>query len=306
MRMNESIRPISPLRYPGGKSKNLKNIKNLFPQRCKEYREPFLGGGSVAIEAMRRFYTVAERFWLNDLYPDLFLFWKQLKISPHVEMETIKRIACTYGDIQSIGDTINNPDNGRMLYHYILDNRETFSEMERAAAFFIMNRITYGGLTYSGGYSQAAYTERFNDQSLAHILAVNDLMSANEKAGSAVHITNLDYTAVVNEPGDDVFIYLDPPYSNVDRLYGTNGDMHNHFDHESFAGTMRSCTHQWLITYDDSPFIRELFSFAHIIEWKPKYSATKSSGAELFITNMDAVMKRPRQSQMQLSGGLLE
>ena len=54
---------------------------------------------------------------------------------------------------------------------------------------------------------------------------------------------------------------------------------------------MRRCAHQWLITYDDSPFIRDLFSFADIIEWSLQYGMNNykqgkaARGNELFIKN---------------------
>ena len=37
----------SPLRYPGGKSRALKQILPLIPMSISEFREPFVGGGSV-------------------------------------------------------------------------------------------------------------------------------------------------------------------------------------------------------------------------------------------------------------------
>ena len=40
----------TPLRYPGGKSKAIKTLSPWFPQTISEYREPFIGGGSIAIE----------------------------------------------------------------------------------------------------------------------------------------------------------------------------------------------------------------------------------------------------------------
>ena len=54
---------------------------------------------------------------------------------------------------------------------------------------------------------------------------------------------------------------------------------------------MKECKHKWLITYDDSEYIRELFSFANIIPWTLTYgmrNVTDSSnqkGKELFISN---------------------
>jgi len=67
--------------------------------------------------------------------------------------------------------------------------------------------------------------------------------------------------------------------------------MHKSFDHFKFAETMKNCKHKWLITYDDSNYIRELFSFANIIPWNLTYGMRNVSegsdqkGKELFISN---------------------
>ena len=65
-----------------------------------------------------------------------------------------------------------------------------------------------------------------------------------------------------------MFIFLDPPYwkATESKLYGVRGTLHTTFDHAQFAENMRKCQHKWLITYDDSPVIRELFDFAEIQE----------------------------------------
>ena len=41
----------TPLRYPGGKSRAIAKMAQFLPDmnKYKEYREPFLGGGSVAL-----------------------------------------------------------------------------------------------------------------------------------------------------------------------------------------------------------------------------------------------------------------
>lgn len=102
-----------------------------------------------------------------------------------------------------------------------------------------------------------------------------------------------DYELLLTAPGDDVFIFLDPPYLSKthSRLYGKRGELHTGFDHQRFAASLKSCPHRWLVTYDDCEEIRDLFSFAEIIEWELQYgmnnykqdSATK--GKELFIKN---------------------
>ncbi|MHC5718217.1 MAG: DNA adenine methylase, partial [Nostoc sp.] len=64
----------SPLRYPGGKSKAINQIAEYLPQSFDEFREPFVGGGSVFIYLRQKFPDL--KIWINDLNRELFLFWK--------------------------------------------------------------------------------------------------------------------------------------------------------------------------------------------------------------------------------------
>lgn len=116
-------------------------------------------------------------------------------------------------------------------------------------------------------------------------------------------ITNLDYEDVVTQPGENVFIFLDPPYYSATKsaLYGKNGNLHKIFNHERFASIMKKLEHKWLITYDDSSYIRKLFSFANIKSWDLTYGmrnvTTNSNqlGKELFIANYDLNSKAAKQ-----------
>ena len=72
----------TPLRYPGGKSRAVKKMAQYFPSfnEYTEFREPFLGGGSVAIYTLHRCILI----WIsgvNDLYEPLYTFWRQLQLS---------------------------------------------------------------------------------------------------------------------------------------------------------------------------------------------------------------------------------
>ena len=98
---------------------------------------------------------------------------------------------------------------------------------------------------------------------------------------------------MLQAPGENVFIFLDPPYWSAtdSKLYGVKGELHTSFEHERFAEAMRNCPHRWLITYDDSPKIRALFAFADIIEWELQYGmnnfkqTSAAKGREIFIKN---------------------
>ena len=69
----------TPLRYPGGKSRACVKMDQFLPDlnEYKEFREPFLGGGSVALHITKKYPHL--NIWVNDLYEPLFNFWCQLQ-----------------------------------------------------------------------------------------------------------------------------------------------------------------------------------------------------------------------------------
>jgi len=274
----------SPLRYPGGKSRAVETIAKLIPD-FDEFREPFLGGGSVFVYVKQRFPN--KKYWINDLYAELYKFWEMTQ----KDVDTLIAKVYEWKEKYTIG---------KELYQFLNENLYSFTDLERAAAFFVYNRITFSGTTLSGGYSEGAFTGRFTESSIKRL---NDLRQVIN--GSL--ITNYDYEEVIKKEGENVFVFLDPPYYSATKsaLYGKNGHLHKSFDHKRFAENMRNCKHKWLITYDDSEYIRNLFSFAHITPWNLTYgmrNITESSdqvGKELFISNY-ALKKQNKNEQLQL------
>jgi DNA adenine methylase len=260
----------SPLRYPGGKSRSVEKIVGLIPT-FDEFREPFVGGGSVSIFLKQKF--PHKKFWINDIYQDLAVFWQQNQTNSAKVIEQIWAWKNEFSD-------------GKTLHKFLRNNKQNFNEIELAAAFFVFNRITFSGTTEAGGFSNQAYEKRFTTSSVERLFHLPKVLQD-------VKITNFDYEELINAASENVFLFLDPPYFSATNsaLYGKNGNLHKTFDHERFAENLRSCRHKWLLTYDDSPFIRELFSFAEITSWSLTYgmkNVTESSnqkGNELFISN---------------------
>ncbi len=152
----------------------------------------------------------------------------------------------------------------------------------------MLNRISFSGTVDSGGYSEQAFRGRFTPTSIHNLRRAEAVLRG-------VHITNLDYEEVVSAPGEDVFLFLDPPYYSAtqSRLYGRRGELHLQFDHQRFAKVMKECTHKWLLTYDNCPEIRKMFQGYSIVEWELQYGMnnykqpTARPGRELFIANYD-------------------
>jgi len=275
----------SPLRYPGGKTRAIKTIVPLIPDFF-EYREPFVGGGSVFAH-IKQTYN-GDIHWINDLNFDLYLFWKYARDKNNKLVEEVRRIKEEWKD-------------GRALFEHYKGNWDKFSKFDRAVRFFLLNRITFSGTIDSGGYSKQSFKRRFTDSSIDRLARLEELLN-NTK------ITNLDYEDVVTAPGKDVFIFLDPPYYSTtsSRLYGKNGDLHVGFDHERFANVMKDCNHKWLITYDDCKKIRELFNFAEIVPWSLQYGMNNygqnsaGKGRELFIANYSINEKSAYQLKLKM------
>lgn len=267
----------SPLRYPGGKSKAIDQILPLIPH-FEEFREPFVGGGSVFL-ALKQLYP-DRKYWINDLYFELYKFWEYAQ-----------------KNLQSVVNQVNNWKsefkNGKELYKFLGENIGGFDDIKKASAFFVFNRITFSGTTEAGGFSEQAFQKRFTESSIQRLGLLKNVVK-NTK------ITNLDYEEVVKAEGENVFIFLDPPYFSATKsaLYGKNGKLHKGFDHERFAQVMKNCHHKWLITYDNCDYIKDLFSFANIAEWNLMYgmrNQTESSdqlGKEIFIANFELDYKK--------------
>jgi DNA adenine methylase len=276
----------SPLRYPGGKSRAVETIAKLIPD-FDEFREPFLGGGSVFVYVKQRYPN--KMFWINDLYSELYKFW----------MMTQKDVDAL---IKKIYEWREKYSVGKELYRFLNENLENFNDLERAAAFFVYNRITFSGTTLSGGYSEGAFTGRFTESSIQRLNHFAKVVNGST-------ITNYDYEEIIKKEGDNVFIFLDPPYYSATKsaLYGKNGNLHKTFDHIRFAENMKKCPHKWLITYDDSEYIRKLFSFANITPWNLTYGMRNINensdpiGKELFISNYSYSKEiQTKNKQLQL------
>jgi DNA adenine methylase len=274
-----TLRARSPLRYPGGKTRALNRILPLVPP-FEEFREPMVGGGSVFF-ALKQLYP-DKKYWINDINTDLYLFWKYCKEQPAALVSEISKLKSGY-------------KHGRKLHLYLKSNKKNLTELQRASRFFVLNRISFSGLVDSGGYSEEAFKKRFTASSIQRIFAAS-------KALQGVKITNMDYEKVVSEGGKGVFIFLDPPYmSNAGaKLYGEKGTLHINFNHACFAGNIRKCRHNWLITYDNCSGVQKLYDFDDsvgltLLEWKLQYGFSNCAdnvdkkkariGDELFIFN---------------------
>ena len=117
----------TPLRYPGGKTRAAEMLTSSAPY-FEEYREPFIGGGSVFIKMKQKNPTAT--YWINDLYYDLFCFWDETKNNVNEVIEIVRKWKRAY-------------PNGRDLYAFLCAELLNFSKLERAAAFLYLIELHF-------------------------------------------------------------------------------------------------------------------------------------------------------------------
>ena len=251
----------TPLRYPGGKSKAIKTLSKWYPKTISEYREPFIGGGSIAIDITKSNPDIP--ICINDLYVPLYNFWVQLRDRGE---ELSERVREEKQNTLDEGDPDKVTSKAKDLFNKYKEEIDTYDNFEKAVAFFIMNKCSYSGLTENSTFSQTASNSNFS-------LVGADKLKEFSKLIKNWKITNVDYSELMVEKGsDDTFLFLDPPYDIKDFLYGKNREMHKSFNHDRFADQVYNCIHKFMITYNVNDRLKEMYGNYNLEEWKLRYS----------------------------------
>lgn len=280
------------LRYPGGKSKATKTLAPWYPSDFKEYREPFIGGGSVAFYTTQAYPDVP--IWINDLYVPLYNFWVQLRDNGEELSEKLKEIKTKVSDF---GSQDEKDSAHKELFNQTRVEINNQDGLDRAVSFFILNKCSFSGLTENSTFSVTASRSNFSFVGIDKLKAYSKLMKDWK-------ITNIDYSKVMNTPGNDVFVFLDPPYDIKDFLYGKNREMHKSFDHDLFAENVYKCPHKFMITYNVNERLEELYKDYELNYWKLRYSMAhrgdkgtdENVKTELLVTNYPIIKTNPLEN----------
>ena len=246
----------TPLRYAGGKSRACVKMDPYFPdlRDYDEFREPFVGGGSVAIHITKK-YPLLD-IWVNDLYEPLVNFWQQLQTFGYdLKSELVDRKLAN-----------NTPELARELFLKSKDhiNDKTQSNFNRAVAFYIVNKCSFSGLTESSSFSPQASNSNF---SLRGIYKLPEYSKLIEKW----RITNYSYDYLM-DGNKGAFMYLDPPYDIKDNLYGHKGSMHKGFDHDKFAADCDANDMDQLVSYNSDQLVKDRFKNWNAAEFDLTYT----------------------------------
>ena len=247
--------PKSPLRYPGGKNRAIKAIYSCIPANETKLCSPFLGGASIELAC-----TPKMQVYGYDVFSPLIDFWQVLMDDHNLLADRVERYY---------------PLSRSKFYNLQKRYVNLESKVERAAAFYVLNRSSFSGTTLSGGMSPGH--PRFTESSIERLRSF--------KADN-FNVECADFREAIPKH-EDAFLYLDPPYINGQALYGVKGDTHKDFDHQALADILHK-RDRWIMSYNDRDEIRELYKDNPIlsVEWIYGMSKNKQS-SEILVLSKD-------------------
>lgn len=290
----------SCLSYPGAKRKVIGELLELFPDGIEDWREPFLGGGSVSIGFLQSEKAKdCKKFIVGDLYSEIWAFWVGIQRDParvesHMKEyfysfcpthDTVAAMEPGDEDYQALYDLAI--EEGRKFWDWTQkdDTIKGMDLYQRAARFFLVNRVSFSSLSDSGSLSKNRFIQ-FNPRMFDRAYEVSKVIQRLE-------ILNAPFQETMAGVTDKSFVFLDPPYiaQEGSSLYGKKGSTHKGFPHQELADLCKQLPCKWLMTLDDSIRARKLYDGCTIERFFIQYTmALKSAedalaGEELLISN---------------------
>ncbi len=251
---------VTPLRYPGGKGRLgawLGKVIESNNMTGGRYIEPYAGGAGAAVFLLAN--NMVGEIVINDIDPAIYSFWWAL----FNDTESL---------IKLIQDTPVNIESW-VAQKEIINNSGSRNTTELGFAAFFLNRTNRSGIIQGGiigGKKQdGKYLIDARYNKLGLISRVKRLAALKHR----VRLHNLDALELIGLPqyqSRDALIYLDPPYYNKgSQLYRNH---YNPEDHAKISEVVLGLETPWIVTYDNCPEIRELYTGAEVYEFSFHYS----------------------------------
>lgn len=272
-----SNRSNSPFRYPGGKFYARRLILNEIP-RHETYCEPFAGGASVFFAKPRVAHSI-----LNDLDAEVINTLTQIR-------DRVERLIALMDGVKATKE----------LHAYYKNEYKPKTDLQRAFRWYYLNRTSYSGIMKCEN-CYWGYADKYSmrpENWPPHLRTVSDRLQG-------VVLTSLDFEEVIDQLPDRAFAFIDPPYLDADQQKFYNCTF-SETDHVRLSKCLYKHRQRvkFLLTYDDHPQVREMYSWAFEINdrtWnytinrtddqkngtklEHGFRGTRDKGREVFIRN---------------------
>jgi DNA adenine methylase len=281
---------VSPLRYPGGKTKFYTYVREILS--CNDmlgetYIEPFAGGAGLALKLLLN--EDVSRIVINDFDPAIYSFWHSVLYETEAFCELIENAILT--------------TNQWNLQHSIYLESDTSDPLTLGFATFYLNRTNISGVVKGGmigGQGQNGkygLDARFNRQTL--IKKIKTIASHKEQ----IVLLNLDARELL-QPRQlrkfyKIFINLDPPYVKKGAQLYKNAFSES--DHRELCELVKQCRRKWIVTYDVCPLVADLYKSYRSSYLDVTYSIQASKKAKEYIFFSDTLVL-PKEIKIRCAG----
>ena len=245
---------VSPLRYIGSKKKLWKTIKNYIPPKTKTIISPFIGGGSLELQ----FTSIGLNVIAADIFEPLVNFWQRFLLDAN------KITTITTDKFPLEKDEITLYQESGIPEELDID--------ERASLYWLVNKQSFSAATLANKSFGISYVTKDS---------FNKFKSWQNDYLQVYHADCFDIISKYNNS----FMYLDPPYVGLEKLYGQKGTDRN-FDHERLYYLLKLHNSPWILSYGDHPKIREMYSEYTLIEPKYNSSMTNNFGEQTEVKEL--------------------
>lgn len=262
---------LSPLRYPGGKNKIYDKILEIIkPHNSIIYVEPFAGGASLPLRLLHN--KEVDKIIINDYDKSVYAFWYSILNHTDKLVELIKNEPVTIENWHKHKAIMKNKENEPSL----LKLGFSMLFLNRTNRSGILNAGVIGGLKQDGNYKLDC---RFNkDKIIEKIKLIREMQDK-------IELHNLDVNEFIKKViPKDSFTFFDPPYYHKGKsLYP---EFFSETDHITLRDTIEkymACS-PWIITYDNTDEIKNLYQNYVIDEFSIDHSAAnKGKATEIMI-----------------------
>lgn len=242
---------VTPLRYPGGKTWLIPYVKDFLKFHSIQpgtVIEPFAGSASVTVGLLESGFMKSGIICEKDQL--IISFWDSVLNHNTEFCESVSSIEVTMETWWDFKKYLASDS----YYH--------FGTVELATAFLFYNRTNYSGVIKAGPIGGKNQKSNYNLSCRFNKEKIVKKIKALEKFSDNINIVSEDGISFIKKYGknrdtEDAFFYIDPPYYKAGKVLYR--DFFKDSDHEELAKVVRPLESPWLVSYDESDFIYELY-----------------------------------------------
>ncbi|WP_191017710.1 DNA adenine methylase [Treponema zioleckii] len=215
-----SARPF--IKWVGGKTQLLPEIRQRYPENITRYCEPFVGGGAVLFDVLQTFHP--NEVLINDINPELINLYENIRDNCEPLIQLLEHFQTEYLETPE-ADRQNLYLGKRATYNHFIEERNPEHNLEKAALFIYLNKTCFNGLYRVN--RNGLFNVPFNRAKNPLICDSENIRECNQLLQNVqMHVG--DYSYCRDFIDENTFVYLDPPYrpltaSSSFTSYNENG-----------------------------------------------------------------------------------